>query len=83
MQIRLDSEDIAFFVYPRANQQLRHAEPVIRKCALPHVKSRVHILYLDELLDSIERLVLNKRARSHYSQFRAKYILEEPISARV
>jgi len=35
----------------------------------------VHVLYLEDLLDSIERLRLNDRARAHYGQFRDKYII--------
>ncbi len=74
-QMRLDSDDEIFFVYPKANEYLREAEAVIRGCTLPALRARVHIVYLEDLLDSIERLRLNDRARAHYRQFRDKYVI--------
>jgi hypothetical protein len=75
MQIRPKSEDAALFVYPKANGQLHRSEHVIRTCALPHVNSHVHIVYLETLLDSIDKVELNRRARSHYRQVREKYLV--------
>jgi hypothetical protein len=74
-QMRLDYDDEVFFVYPKGNGQLREAKTVIRTCTRPPLSTRVHVLYLEDLLDSIERLRLNDRARAHYGQFRDKYII--------
>jgi len=74
--------DIAVFLFPKANTCLRRRESIIKACALEPFRSRIRIVYLEELIDDIGvRLKPTDRQLGHHLQeFRAKYLgfLEKP-----
>lgn len=68
--------DIAVFLFPKANTRVRQQEPIIRACALEPFRSRIRIVYLEDLvLDLRERLEATETKQSeHLEGFRAKYL---------
>jgi hypothetical protein len=74
----LDQEaaDIVIFLLPKANARLRRAEPIIESCALEPFRSRIKIVYLEDLIPTLER-ELNKTTvgeAAWLAQFRRKYL---------
>jgi len=78
------ARDIAVFLFPRANTRLRRQEPIIKTCAREPFRSRIRIVYLENLiLDLQERLEISDTRRGqHLKEFRAKYLdflkMQEP-----
>lgn len=76
--------DIAVFLFPEANTGLRQQEPIIRSCALEPFRSRIRVVYLEDLIrDLRERLEISDTQRGqHIEEFRAKYLdflkMQEP-----
>lgn len=50
-----ESGDRAVFLFPHANRLLRQHEAIIRSCAAEPYKSRVHIVYLENLLNLLQQ----------------------------
>ncbi|HXJ85975.1 MAG TPA: hypothetical protein VMS18_04110 [Candidatus Binatia bacterium] len=66
--------DIAVFLFPKANTCLRRQEPVIKVCALEPFRSRIRIMYLEDLvLDLFNQLSTSDTGR-FLAQFRLKYL---------
>lgn len=68
--------DIAVFFFPRANTCLRQEEETIRTCAVEPFRSRIHILYLEDLIRSLlDQLPPNETAlRQYLLDFHRKYL---------
>ncbi len=71
--------DIAVFLFPKANSCLTQQEPIIRACALEPFRSRIRIVYLEDLVADLfktlrpDEMVL----RQQLEEFRAKYLTFE------
>lgn len=69
--------DIAVFLYPEANACLRRQEPIIRACALEPFRSRIRIVYLEDLIHDLwERFETSdtRQRQQQLEEFRAKYL---------
>jgi len=68
--------DIAVFLFPKANTRLRQQEPIIKVCALEPFRSRIRIVYMEDLLlDLSKTLKPHEMARQRQlEEFRAKYL---------
>ena len=68
--------DIAVLLFPKANTRLRQQEPIIKACALEPFRSRIRIVYLEDLVADLFNQI--KRAdserRQQLEEFRAKYL---------
>jgi hypothetical protein len=70
-----EAADVVIFLMPKANMRLRQAEPVIRSCALEPFRSRIKIVYFEDLLPMLAA-ELNKNQVDEAGwvlQFRRKY----------
>lgn len=67
--------DIAVFLFPKANTCLRRRESVITACALEPFRSRIRIVYLEDLISGLHgRLPPSETAgRKYLDEFRLKY----------
>ena len=67
--------DVAVFLFPKANTGLRRQEPIIGACALEPFRSRIRIVYLEDLVTGLyARLNSGEAAsRQHLQEFRLKY----------
>ena len=61
---------------PKANTRLRQQEPIIRACALEPFRSRIRIVYMEDLvLDLFKTLKPDEMARQQQlEEFRTKYL---------
>ena len=50
-----ESGDRAVFLFPHANRLLRQQEAIIRSCAAEPYNSRVHVVYLENLLNLLQQ----------------------------
>jgi len=68
--------DIAVFLFPKANTCLRQQEPIIKACALEPFRSRIRIVYLEDLvLDLFNHLSTADTGRfQQLEEFRLKYL---------
>lgn len=68
--------DIAVFLFPRANTCLRQEEETIRTCAVEPFRSRIHILYLEDLIRNLsDQLPPSETApRQYLLDFHCKYL---------
>ena len=68
--------DIAVFLFPKVNTRLRHEEPLIKACAVEPFRSRIRIVYLEDLvLDLFKTLKPDEMVRrQQLEEFRAKYL---------
>jgi len=68
--------DIAVFLFPKANTCLTQQEPIIRACALEPFRSRIRVVYLEDLvLDLSKTLKPDEMVlRQQLEEFRAKYV---------
>jgi hypothetical protein len=73
--------DIAVFLFPKANTRLSRGEETIRTCAMEPFRSRIRILYLEDLVHGLlEQLKpTHTKRRCQLEEFRFKYLsfLEE------
>lgn len=69
------SGDIAVFLFPKANTCLRRQEPVIEACALEPFRSRIRIVYLEDLVTALYGRLnpCEVASRQHLQEFRLKY----------
>lgn len=66
--------DIAVFLFPKANTCLKLREPIIRACALEPFRSRIRIVYLEDLVRDISKMATpDAVAQQQLGEFRAKY----------
>ena len=76
----LDEEgnDFAIFLFPKANMFLAQAEETIRMCAVEPFRSRVRLVYLEELIIGFYRRARRSDSalRQHLEEFRSKYFPE-------
>jgi len=72
------SGDVAVFLYPKANAYLRRQEPIIKTCARQPFRSRIRIVYLEDLVVALHnRLEPSDTAHRQYlKEFRLKYFPE-------
>lgn len=67
--------DIAVFLFPKANSCLTQQEPIIRACALEPFRSRIRIVYLEDLVvDLFKSLKPAEMACRQLEEFRTKYL---------
>jgi hypothetical protein len=67
--------DIAVFLFPKANTCLKQEEGTIRTCAVEPFRSRVHILYLEDLINELQREVKPQTTHEkHLQEFQLKYL---------
>jgi hypothetical protein len=68
--------DIAVFLFPKANTRLRQEEPLIKACALEPFRSRIRIVYLEDIVvDPLKTLKSDEMVRrQQLEEFRAKYL---------
>jgi hypothetical protein len=68
--------DVAIFLFPKANTRLRQREALIKACALKPFRSRIRIVYLEDLvLDLFKMLKPDEMVlRQQLEEFRAKYL---------
>jgi len=67
--------DIVVFLFPKANTSLKQEEGTIRSCAVEPFRSRIHILYLEDLIDKLQREVkAQTNGQKHLQEFRLKYL---------
>ena len=68
--------DIAVFLFPKANTRLRRHEAIIKACALEPFRSRIRVVYLEDLvLNLFKELKPNETAEGRsLEEFRAKYL---------
>lgn len=68
--------DIAVFLFPRANSRLKQEESVITSCAVEPFRSRIRIVYLEDLVDSLEDMLEPNASarRQSLKEFRLKYL---------
>jgi hypothetical protein len=71
------SADRLFFIFPRKNEKLSKGEEFIRSNLSEHVKEKVAIYFLEDLVQSILNLSNFRDAifRTYYLLFKEKYIL--------
>ena len=69
-------ENRLYLVLPRANQSLSQALAILPDLVSPSAVERVHVLYLEDAVEGLRALVRGRDAllRSHYDEFREKYI---------
>ncbi len=73
-----EAGDVVVFLFPRANRLLRQKEAIIRGCAIEPFRSRVHVLYLEDLLASLRRDPrCTDREVTTLEEFQAKYFPHE------
>jgi hypothetical protein len=73
------ARDVVVFLYPSANRLLRQEEAVIRSCAIEPYRSRVHIVYLENLLALLQQdRRSSDREITALAEFQAKYFPCEP-----
>jgi len=67
--------DIAVFLFPKANSYLRREEDTIRTCALEPFRSRIRIVYLEDLILGLKRELepSDTEHRQQLKEFRQKY----------
>jgi len=67
--------DVAVFLFPKANTCLRREEETIRTCAVEPFRSRIRILYLEDLIVGLHRRLepSDPARRQHLEEFRLKY----------
>jgi hypothetical protein len=75
--------DTAVFLFPKANTCLRREEETIRTCAVEPFRSRIRILYLEDLIVGLHRRLepSDPARRQHLEEFRLKYF-PDSTSAR-
>jgi len=68
--------DIAIFLFPNENTRLRRYEALIKACALERFRSRIRVVYLEDLILNLSKeLNPNDTAgRLHLEEFHAKYL---------
>lgn len=68
--------DIAIFLFPNENTRLRRYEALIKACALEPFRSRIRVVYLEDLiLNLFKELNPNETAGLlHLEEFRGKYV---------
>jgi len=71
--------DIAVFLFPKANTRLRQQEPLIKACALEPFRSRIRIVYLEDLVFDLFKTLKSDEMvlRQQLEEFRAKYLTFE------
>jgi hypothetical protein len=52
--LREEPVDIAVFLFPKGNELLKNAEEVIRSCAIEPFQSRIRVLYLEDLIQTLQ-----------------------------
>lgn len=73
------SEDLAVFLFPSANKSLRKHESVIRCCAIEPFRSRVRIVYLEDLLAILQQDPRSTSLeRASLAEFQSKYFPSAP-----
>jgi hypothetical protein len=70
-----DRGDMLIFLLPKANLALRQKEAVINTCALEPFRSRIKIVYIEDLVATVERELHQTNAGSEVfiPEFRRKY----------
>jgi len=68
--------DIAVFLFPKANTCLRQQEPIIRACALEPFRSRIRIVYLEDLIRDLRECLAGTDTQQgqHLREFSARYL---------
>jgi hypothetical protein len=68
--------DIAVFLLSKANTRLRQQEPIIKECALEPFRSRIRIIYLEDLVVDLSKTLKPDEMvqRQQLEEFRAKYL---------
>ncbi len=71
----LTKDDAAVFLIPRANTSLRRQEKTIQTCLLPQLRSRAKIIYIEDLLLSLEtsKEVSDIYKSGTLAEFKVKY----------
>ena len=73
--IRDEEGDIVVFLLPRSNEALRRRVNVIEECTHHRFRKRVRIVYLEDLLETLEkRSVAHPRLCVTLAEFREKYL---------
>jgi Restriction Endonuclease associating with ARP len=72
------SGDIAVFLYPKSNLAVRQSEPVIHGCAIEPFRSRVRVIFLEDMLGLLRRdSRCSALERSALAEFEGKYFPRE------
>ena len=50
-----DKDDIVVFLFPKSNEELRRKEVIINSCALEPFRSRIKIIYIEDLVTALGR----------------------------
>jgi hypothetical protein len=73
--LREDKDDIVIFLIPRANKALRRQESIIKSCAIEPFRSRIRIVYIEDLITALDReLRLTNGNEETYLQILAENI---------
>ena len=77
-----EAGDMAVFLFPRANARLLQDEKVIRSCAVEPFRSRIRVLYLEDLITALEPELrgMGGGGQQYLSELRLKYLPQEVVT---
>lgn len=74
LHLRLDRMDQLVFLVPRLNRSLSKRLPAIYACLNDAARKHVHILYLEEVITTLETATVGTKMAQSIKEFREKYL---------